>query len=155
MTPIIVILCGVVAVILLVLALRHTRRLALFLLITGTLAVTGIGAAALFAQACAAFQTAQAATEVARAARTASVSTVILAVLLAMMGTATVGVLAVAGLFWLRWKLATREQEQRRGLPRRRTRPALSDIEPARIIYVADDGDGIDLVGADLSQWGW
>lgn len=154
---ILIVLLGVAAVITLWLALRFGRVVALAVLVLGILAVAVLGAGALFVQASANRETAQAAVEAAEAAKVAgvgqSISLVLVGLLVGAMGAVTVGTMGVSGYAVLRWKLAERAQlgaeQQLRALP---TASPASDV-----FYVVEERDeaDIDFTALNLDQWGW
>ena len=153
------ILIGIALLILLLLALRFGRAIAAGVLTLGILAVAVLGTGALFTQASANRETAKAAVEAAQVAKAASVgqsvSTVILALVVGALGTATMGATGAAGVFWLRWRLAERRRAM---LPESRKQGALPEAaHPGQVIYVVQDAeeDTVNLAGIDLSQWGW
>ena len=149
-----IILASIAVVLVLWLVLRWGRYIIKVILVLGILAVVVLGMGALFSQATANRATAQAALETARMAKAASIGqsigTVIGALLIGAMATVTVGALAVAGYFALRWKL----EQRKAALPGHRPQALPKMVKPGAVVYVLDEGEPIPL-DVDLEEWGW
>jgi len=112
----IILLTGVAVALLGVLILRMGRKLAIFLLAAGGMAVAGVVALALLGQAAASREAAKAATKAATAATVAASGQAVSSVMLAVLASAVLFVLALAGVavgyFWLRAQRAERQVAQ-------------------------------------------
>ncbi len=155
-TEILVILCGVGVVVLLWLALRFGKIIALAGLILGALIILGLWASAGVAQGVANHTTAQVALEAVQAVKTTATSQSIISILLTLvviaMGILLILALGVAGYFAIRWRLV-----QASLLPPPSPKSQLPEkVQPGQVIYILEEeSESVDLSGIDLDEWGF
>jgi hypothetical protein len=158
----VIVLLGIGIVVLLWLAMRFGRVIALFLAGAGILVAIVLGVGALGTQAAANLQTATVAREAVEAVKVQAVGQSITSVIVALgvglalggMGIVTLGAVGVAGWAAVSYRLAERDNKRMLGERQRQRLP--EGTQAGQVIYITDDVDaGVDLAGLDLAGWGW